>query len=162
MSIVDSQNIYTQKTQGQYMTGARCVIKINGKIAAFANAINWQISTYYRPLYVLDQVLPTELMPTIVAVRGQIGGFIVPGMALSALHLQANPETFLLHKYITIEARDSVTDVLLIKVDRAVITDRTETHSAQALSQMTFNWEAIGWSEEGNSGKNYITGNLQK
>ena len=38
-------NIFSLRPMGKYMTGARCIIKINGKLAGFAFQISWNIKT---------------------------------------------------------------------------------------------------------------------
>jgi len=155
--ISKANSIYSLKNQGLYMGGARTIIRINGKIATFANTVSWTIDTTFKPIYVIDSVLPTEIAPMLISVKGQIGGFVVPGMGLSGLHLQPNASTFLLNKYITIEVRDIVTDLVLLRVNKAVIVSRAEQHVAQQISQTMFNWEAIGWQEAGDDGTNYLS-----
>ena len=66
--ISKANSIYSLKNQGLYMGGARTIIRINGKIATFANTVSWTIDTTFKPIYVIDSVLPTEIAPMLISV----------------------------------------------------------------------------------------------
>jgi hypothetical protein len=132
----------------KYVSGARVVVKLNKHIVTFANSISWEVATSHTPLYTIDRYLPYELMPTMITVRGTIGGFRRPEFSPTSYKFQSNIQSFLFNRYITIEVYDSVNpEMILIKVDRAVINRRSETYKAGQLGQIMFDWEGIGFED---------------
>ena len=132
----------------KYHSGARCVLKINGDVAAFAFGISWTIETQNTEIRTIDNYMPYELAPNIISISGSLNGFHVPGKGASALLIQAQALDFLFHKYITIEVRDSVTDNLLLYVPQAVITSRQETVAVENLTTVVMQWRGVSWKDE--------------
>jgi len=142
------REIYSLRPQAKYASGARCMLKINGELAAFATAISWRINTETREIRTIDNPLPVELVPTMVSVEGTIGGLRLPGQSPTQNLIMPDVLSFLFHKYITIEVRDSKTDQLLFLTGKAQITSRAEELKAEALGSITLAWKAIGWRDE--------------
>ncbi len=132
----------------KYASGARTILKVNDEIVGFAFSISWNISTEHKDIYTLDEYLPSDTAPSIVSVTGSIGAFHIPGSGPTKKEFQANYKSFLQHKYITIEVRDTQTDELLFFTNKAYITNRSQSLNTGQLSKMTLNFRAIGWLDE--------------
>lgn len=141
-SILSAQNV------GKFISGARCIIKVNGRIAVFANSVSWSVRTEQEEIWTIDSTTPYEIAPRRISVEGTIGGFHIPGWTPSAKNIQSDVLSFMSHKYITIEVRDRTTDSLLFLTNKAVITDWNENISTESLAQMNLRWKAIGWINE--------------
>jgi hypothetical protein len=146
--ISSAGSVATVKPSAKYMTGARTVLKINGNIVGFAMQVSWTVSTEQVEIYTIDDYMPYEIVPKRVSVNGTLGMFMVPGRSPTAEIIQSDNLSFLFNKYITIEVRDSVTDNLLFKTNKAVITSSSADLRADQLGSMTLQWRAIGWINE--------------
>jgi hypothetical protein len=140
--------IFSTSPVAKYLSGARCILRVNGKIAAFAFAISWNITTDATEVRTIDNYLPYELAPSIIRVSGSISGFRVPGSGPGVLGIQSNILSFLHQRYIEIEVRDSQSDNLIFKTSKALITSRSENVRSDAISEMTLNFTAIGFEDE--------------
>jgi hypothetical protein len=140
--------IFSTKPTAKYSSGARCVLRVNGRLIGFAFGISWRINTTGQEIMTIDDYLPAEIVPTRVAVEGTISALHVPGQGPSAEFMQANIGSFLFHKYIQIEVRDSATNALLFFTSKAMITSRVEEVKVEQLSTMTLSFKAIGWKDE--------------
>ncbi|MDQ6989347.1 MAG: hypothetical protein Q9M19_05640 [Mariprofundaceae bacterium] len=141
-------NIAGSRPTGKYLTGARVTLRINKKLAGFAFGITWKIDTQQMEINTIDDYLPAEIAPTRIHVSGSISSLHIPGQSPTKELSQSNVLSFLAHKYITIEARDSQTDELLFYTTKAVITSRQEDLQAGQLAKMTLQFMAIGWLDE--------------
>lgn len=133
---------------GKFISGARCIVKINGAIAVFATKVSWRVNTEQDEIFTIDSTTPYEMAPKRVTVDGTIGGFHLPGWTPSAQAIQSDILSFMFHKYISIEVRDRSSDTLLFQTNKAVVTEWSEDISAENLAQMTLRWKAIGWMNE--------------
>jgi hypothetical protein len=133
---------------GKYMTGARCIIKVNGKLAGFAFSVSWNINTAQTTVREIDNFLPYEFAPSMLSVSGSLGMFHVPGKTATSELFMPNVLSFLHHKYISIEVQDQTTGQQLLRVNKAVITNKSQAITAGQISQMTLEWQAIGWQDE--------------
>ena len=136
------------RPMGKYMTGARAIIKVNGDIAGFAFSASWNVATRHQEVREIDNFLPYELAPSIVEVSGTLGMFHIPGKGPSNQRFQANRLSFLHQKYITIQIEDQQTSTILLKIDKAVITNRSQILDTNAESKITLEWKAIGWQDD--------------
>lgn len=141
-------SILSIRSAGNFMNGARCLLKINGKIIAFAFQISWDIQTAQDEIYCIDEYLPTELAPKKIRCTGSIGCFRIPGISPSILNIQPNILSFLMHKYISIEVIDKKTGNMLFYASHAVITGRSESVAAEGTANMVLNFQAIGFQDE--------------
>ena len=140
--------IFSLKPTAKYLTGARTVIKVNGNLVGFAFAVSWQISTDATEIRTIDDPIAYELAPRQISVGGTIGGFIIPGKSPQAELLQTDLANFLMNKYITIEVRDSATDTIIFKTNRAMVTGSSGSTSAEKPAEMSLTWKAVGWQAE--------------
>ena len=140
--------IVSTKPMAKYASGARTVLRINGKIAAFAMQVSWNIQTTVTEIRTIDEFTAVELAPKHVVVSGTIGGLHIPGQGASADNIQATISNFLRQQYVTIEVKDSQTDSLLLYAGKAMIVNRAETLQSERLGQVTLNFQAIGWWDE--------------
>lgn len=134
----------------KYTGGARCVLKINDELVGFAFQVAWEINTDVKEIFTVDEYTPADMAPTLCTVRGSLGAFHIPGNGPGTKQWQATLKSFLVHKYIAIEVRDSQTDELLFYTNKAVITNRSQSMQAGSLSKMNLQWKAIGWLDEKN------------
>lgn len=142
------EGIFSLKPTAKYLSGARCVLKANGKILGFAFAISWNIETAAQEIMTIDDYMPYELAPNTITVTGQISAFRVPGSGPGQQLLQADILSFMHQRYIEIEVRDSATDNLIFLTKKALITSRSENIKQDALAEMTLNFKAIGFADE--------------
>lgn len=140
--------IFSTKNTAKYVTGARTILRVNGRVVGFAFGITWRINTMGKEIMTIDDYLPAEIVPSRVTVEGSISALHVPGQGPSAEFMQANIASFLFHKYVQIEVRDSNTNALLFFTSKAMITSRIEEVRAEQLSNMTLSFKAIGWKDE--------------
>jgi len=140
--------INSLKPTAKYMSGARAVLKVNGSIVGFAMQISWTINTEQVEINTIDDYMPYEIAPRRISVNGTIGTFVIPGRSPTAELIQSDSLSFLFNKYITIEIRDSVTDNMLFKTNKAVITSSSSDLRAEQLGSTTLQWKAIGWVNE--------------
>ena len=140
--------ILSVKPMAKYFSGARCILKMNGKIIGFAFAISWRINTSVTPIHTIDNYEDHELAPKRIEVSGAISGFRIPGSGPGDQLLQADVLSFLHQKYIEIEVRDSQTDNILFYTSKALITNRNESVRTNSLSEMSLEFTAIGYRDE--------------
>lgn len=140
--------IISTRPSAKYMSGARCVLRINSKPVVFAFGISWRIDTSYLELNVIDNPLAEELVPKAIQVSGSISALHIPGRGPGAQLWQGDALSFLFHQYITIEVRDSETNQLLFFAPKAVITSRQEEIKVDDLAHMSLNFMAIGFKDE--------------
>jgi len=133
---------------GRYLTGSRCIIKVNNKLFGFAFKASYNISTLQEEIWTIDDWTPWELAPQRVMVTGTLGMFHIPGKGPAKELVQPNVLSFLHHKYITIEIRDHMTDQVIFKTNKAVITNKSQTIEAGTLSTIELQWKAVGWFDE--------------
>lgn len=132
----------------RYLTGARAIIKVNGRLMGFAFGVSYRINTEQDELMGIDNYSPMELGPKRITIDGTLNMLHIPGKGASNLLVQSNVLSFMFHKYITIEIRDRQTDALIFKTNQAVITSRQEEIRAEQISTVTLNFKAIGWEDE--------------
>jgi hypothetical protein len=140
--------IFSIKPMAKYLSGARCTLKINGKIIGFAFGISWNIETSVTEINTIDDPLAYELAPQNIAVTGQISGFRIPGSGPGQMLIQGDVLSFVHQRYVEIEVRDTQTDNLIFLTKKAIITNRSESIRTDALAEMTLNFKAIGFADE--------------
>lgn len=140
--------ILSTRPTAKYASGARCILKINKKLVGFAFGISWRCETAYTEIQTIDDPEPAELAPQRISVEGTISALHIPGISATTELFQPNLLSFLFHKYIVIEVRDSKTDALLFYTDKAVIVSKTEDIRVDSLANVTLAFRAIGWKDE--------------
>ena len=140
--------IFSTRPTAKYASGARCIIKINGKIVGFAFAASWRINTIYTEINCIDDPLTEELVPQRLSVEGSISALHIPGTSAGTELWQPDVLSFLFNRYIAIEIRDSQTDDILFFTARAMITSRQEEMRVDQLSSVSLSFKAIGWRDE--------------
>lgn len=140
--------IFSTRAQAKYMSGARCVLRVNSQPVAFAFSVSWRIATAYSEIQVLDNPLPEEFVPKAIRVEGSISAMHIPGSGAGPQLWQADALSFLFHQYITIEVRDSETNQLLFFAPKAVITVRQEDVKVDDLAQVQLSFMSIGFRDE--------------
>jgi len=140
--------LLSTRPQAKYASGARCTLKVNGKLVGFAFGISWHITTSVTEINTIDNYLPYELAPQRITVDGSISALHIPGKGIGSLLWQADVLNFLSQQYITIEARDSATDQLLFYTAEAMITSRSEDIKIDQLANVTMTFKSIGYRDE--------------
>ena len=98
--------ILSTRPTAKYLSGARCILKINGNVCAFAFGISWRIVTNYVEINTIDNYEPVELAPQRVTVEGTISALRIPGESPTAQLWQSHRLSFLFDSYIDIEVRE--------------------------------------------------------
>jgi len=142
------QGMLSTKPVAKYMSGARTIIKINGRIAAFAQSVSWNIKSESKELFGIDNYMPIELVPHKLTVSGSLSGLVIPGNGPVNQLIAPDILSFLFNKYITIEVRDSQTDSLLFYTGKAMIVDRQESIRSGQLANITLKFKAIAFRDE--------------
>lgn len=140
--------IFSLRKNAQFMSGARCTLKVNGKLVGFAFGISWTINTTFTEIQTVDDYLPYELAPQRVTCEGTISALHVPGTSPTTQGWQPDVLSFLFAPYISIEARDSATNQIIFATDKAVIQTRTEEIRIDQLASTTIRFRAIGFIDE--------------
>lgn len=140
--------IISTKQTAKFASGARVTLRLNGKLVGFCFGVSWRINTIQQEINTIDDYLPHEIAPQRITVEGTLSGFHIPGSGPTAEFLQANLGSFLFHKYIEIEVRDSATDALLFYTSRAAITSRIEEIRTEQLGTMQLSFKSVGWYDE--------------
>lgn len=140
--------IFSTKQTAKYSSGARTVLKINGKVVGFAFGIGWRIQTAVTEINTIDDYFPAELVPQRIQVEGSMNMLHIPGISAGTELWQPDALNFLFQQYITIEVRDSATDQLLFYTSKAMITSRSEDIRVDSLANVSLSWRAIGFQDE--------------
>ena len=140
--------VFSLKPVAKYASGARTTLRVNGKIIGFAFGISWTINTTQTEIRTVDNYSPYEYAPKHVDVSGSISMLHIPGASATYELIQADITSFLVHRYITIEVRDSATDELLFFTNKAVITSKAENIGVDSLANVVLQFKAIGWKDE--------------
>lgn len=140
--------IFSTKPTAKYASGARTVLKINGRLCGFAFGISWRITTQVTEINTIDDYMPYELAPQRLTVEGAMSALHIPGQSAGTELWQPDALNFLFGQYIQIEVRDSATDQLLFFTDKAMITSRLEDVRVDQLSSVQLTWRAIGFQDE--------------
>ena len=140
--------IFSTRPTAKYASGARTILKINGKVVGFAFGISWRIQTTYTENNTIDDVFPVELIPQRINVEGSMSMLHIPGQSAGTELWQPDALNFLFQQYITIEVRDSATDQLLFYTSKAMITSRSEDVKVDSLANVNLTWKAIGFQDE--------------
>ncbi len=141
-------NTFSTKPVAKFMTGARVVLRVNGRISASFSQVAWDIQTDGREIQTIDDYLPHEIAPTRISVTGTLSGFRIPGQGATSELQQGNVMSFLMQRYVAIEVRDSQTNELLFFTAKAQITGRSESYQSENLSSVVLKWKAVGWKDE--------------
>lgn len=144
----NAAGIFSTKQSAKYASGARTILKINGKVVGFAFGINWRIQTAVTEINTIDDYFPAELAPQRIQVEGSLNALHIPGQSAGTELWQPDAINFLFQQYITIEVRDSATDQLLFYTSKAMITSRSEDVRVDSLASVTLTWRAIGFQDE--------------
>jgi hypothetical protein len=140
-------NSFAITPKAKYVSGARVVLKINDSLMGFSFGVSWEISTDYREINTIDDYQAWELVPNRISVSGTISGFHLPHKSPTLIGIQSDVLSFLFDKYLTIEVRDSATNVLLFFTNKAVIVNRSEVINAESLATLNLRFKAIGFKE---------------
>lgn len=143
----NATGIFSTKPSARYVSGARTILKINGKVVGFAFGISWRIQTAVTEINTIDDVFPAELAPQRISVEGNLNAMHIPGISAGSELWQPDALNFLFQQYITIEVRDT-SDQLLFYTSKALVTSRAEDIKVDSLAQVTLSWKAIGFQDE--------------
>ena len=140
--------VISTKATAKYASGARTVLKINGKPCGFAFGVSWRITTDVTEIQTIDDYFPAELAPRRVSVEGTISALHIPGQGVGTQLWQPDSLNFLFQQYISIEVRDQQTDQLLFYTGKAMITSRAEDLKVDSLANVQLSFKAIGFQDE--------------
>jgi hypothetical protein len=141
--------IFSTRPTAKYASGARTILKINGRIVGFAFGVSWRIDTTVIEINTIDDDMPYELAPQRINVSGTLSALHIPGQGPGAQLWQPDILNFLSQEYISIEVRDT-NDQLLFFTNKAMIISRQEDIRIDALASIQLQWKAIGYKDERN------------
>lgn len=139
--------VFSTKPSAKYSSGARTILKINGRVVGFCFGISWRINTAVTEINTIDDYFPAELAPQRITVDGSMSALHIPGQSAGTELWQPDALNFLFQQYITIEVRD-INDQLLFYTGKAMITSRAEDIRVDQLSNVSLQWRAIGFQDE--------------
>jgi hypothetical protein len=140
--------IFSTAPSARYSSGARTLLKVNGKLCGFAFGISWRINTQVTEINTVDDYMPYELAPQRLTVEGTMSALHIPGQSAGSELWQPDSINFLFNQYIQIEVRDSESDKLLFFTNKAMVVSRQETIQVDQLSNVQLAWRAIGYQDE--------------
>jgi hypothetical protein len=140
--------VFSTRPTAKYASGARCLLKVNGKLCGFAFGVSWKINTQVIEVNTIDDYFAWELAPQRITVEGTISALHIPGTSIGTELWQPDILNFLWQEYISIEVRDSATDQLLFFTDKAMVTSRAEDIRVDSLANVQISWRAIGFRDE--------------
>lgn len=147
-NLTSNADFLSVKPMAKYLSGARCVLRVNSKIIGFATSISWEIKTSAMDIITIDDYLPYEIAPQRIEITGSISGFRIPGSGPSYSLIQSDVISFLHQRYIDIEVRDSQTDNIIFVTKKAMVVSRSEHIRIDQLADMSLSFRAIGWADE--------------
>lgn len=139
--------VFSTRPSAKYSSGARTILKINGKIVGFAFGVSWRINTQVSEINTIDDPLPNEFVPQRLSVEGTISALHIPGISATTENWQPDVLSFLFGQYIQIEVRDTSNNLLFL-TNKAVIVSRAEEIKVDQLSSVTLQFKAIGFRDE--------------
>jgi hypothetical protein len=140
--------IFSTRPNAKYVSGARVILRVNGKLCGFAFGVSWRINTAATEITTIDDYFPYEIVPQRITVEGTISALHIPGTSAGTELWQADVANFLFQQYISIEVRDSATDQLLFYTNKAMIISRQEDIRVDSLASVQLSWRAIGFKDE--------------
>jgi hypothetical protein len=136
------------KPQPRVMTGARAVVKINGKVAMLCNNLQYEISSNWSEVRGVDELIPNDLAPDSYSVKGSMSLYRVPNQSPVSNFIHQDMFRGIIWPYTTIEIRDKRTDELIMLVKRCAITSRGEAFSKGTLTTTNLTFVGIGFRDE--------------
>lgn len=134
--------------QPRIVTGARAVIKINGKLTALCTNVTYNITMDWQELRGIDELLPNDLAPSSYSVSGSMSLYRMPDNSPIKNFIHSDMFRGMVWPYTTIEIRDKRTDELLVLVKRCAITSRSESYVHGQPVITTMNFVGIGFRDE--------------
>jgi hypothetical protein len=134
--------------QPKIVSGARAVVKINGKVSALCTNVSCDISMNWQEIRGVDELVPNDLSPTEYTVKGSMTLYRVPNRSPIASYLTPDMFRSLIWPYSTIEIKDKRTDEVLLLVKRCAITSRTEQFNPRQLTTTVLTFVGIGMRDE--------------
>jgi hypothetical protein len=129
-------------------SGARAIVRVNGKLVAFATDVSYVVETEYKIQPEIDNFLPAELFPNAVRVQVVMTGVKIPNGSPGVDLFQPTMLNMMSQPYAEIEIRDRATDLTLLDVPRAMMTRRTGRVSTRSLGSETWSFTGIGFWDE--------------
>lgn len=136
------------RPQPRIMSGARAVIKINGKVTALCTNVTYNINMDWQEIKGIDELLPNDLAPSNYSVTGSMSLYRVPDNSPIKNFLHSDMFRGIVWPYTTIEIRDKRTDELLVLVKRCAITSRSESYTHGQPVITTMNFIGVGFRDE--------------
>ena len=138
----------------QLLSGARLIVSINVNVYGAGYVLDWHLGTDFLELPTIDIPIPAELVPNQISVSMNIRIYRTPnndpvGQGISlpgdlSGNTFVNP-SFTQFQYLTIQARDKVTDQPILYIPRAVVTARSGSVEAEDLLSETLTIRGIGF-----------------
>lgn len=134
--------------QPRIVSGARAIIKINGKVTGLCTNVSYNIDMNWQEIRGIDELIPNDLAPSSFSVTGSMTLYRVPNNSPISNYIHADMFQGMIWPYTTIEIKDKRTDELLVLIKRCAITSRAESYSHGQPVTTTMNFIGIGFRDE--------------
>jgi hypothetical protein len=133
----------------KYIVAPGLVVYINNKPFAICTGFGFSSSTPMKPITGIDQVIPTELAPTVVHIRGSLGLMRTHGDGgLEGQGMAYRPEDLPWGRYFTITIVDRVNRKKIFQSNYCVVTDQNWNAPARGMVTGNVQFQAITWGNE--------------
>lgn len=133
-------------------TGADVKLYINNQLFGISPSFQITIDNGRKATYGVDQIYPFELMLTAYSVKGTAQCYRLKGDGgLEGRGLTLGQNDILFEKYITMSFVDRITDEVIFQFYNVGIINQNWKVANRSLLTGTFSFEAIFWSNEGQS-----------
>lgn len=143
-----ASSLISLKPAPRIMTGARAVLRINNKVVALCNNVQYEINMDWGEIRGVDELIPNDLAPMVFSVKGSMSIYRVPNQSPIGEFIHQDMFRGMIWPYTTIEIRDKRTDELIMLVKRAAITARSEGFSKSQLTSTAMSFIGIGFRDE--------------
>lgn len=135
--------------QSVLSSGARCHVYVNGQRYGECISIQYEVSNPFYPVETIDEVVPVELAPTRMRVKGSIECYRVVGSGgLEGMGIAATSDKYARLKYCTIQIRDAATDYALFTAYYCMVDSQRWSWAAKDLARGTFAFTGISVATE--------------
>ena len=131
------------------VSGARCLVYINGRKYGVVTGFDYESNTSVRAIETIDDILPAELAPTRCKIKGSVKCYRIAGTGgLEGMGITAQFNDIPLQKYFSITLIDKLTDNLLFSADYCMCEGQRWSFNPKGLNEGSFNFQGISWNNE--------------
>ena len=126
------------------IVGAECKVYLNDKLYNEVQSIQWTIDYGEQEIYGVDSVLPQEIAPTKVTVRGRVNGLRVRNSGgLQASGIRPLIFDVLTSPYISLRVQTRSNGEDLIFIPNMKVTKETVSITAKGVLKLNFDFSGV-------------------